>query len=70
MTATLNRSCWLCGRKLMAISHAEIETPNGLVWVHKICEYATREHFRKLTAQPPENIDALTRASEIAGRMK
>lgn len=55
MSLTLDRTCWWCGNKLMAISHAEVENPDGqVVWVHKTCEPNTRNFFKIMTAQPPE----------------
>lgn len=52
---SIRRLCWWCGNKLSATSHAEVGTPDGFfVWVHKVCENATRAGFRKVTAQPRE----------------
>lgn len=52
----LNRSCWWCGHKLMAVSHAEVKTPDGkhTLWVHKMCAANTRGYFKPVTAQPDE----------------
>lgn len=50
----LNRRCWWCMGKLMAISHAEVPDRDGnLVWVHKCCAEKARESFRDYTAAPP-----------------
>lgn len=59
MTLKLNRNCWLCNKPLMAVSHAEVATPDGIVWTHKVCEKDTRDYFRRETAtlgQPTPNL--------------
>jgi len=52
---TLNRSCWWCGKKLMAVAHAEVCNEMGqVVWVHKVCEADARRYLGKgVTAQAP-----------------
>lgn len=51
----LERRCWWCNARLMAVSHAEVEdarqSPPAVVWVHRQCEAETREYFRRTTAQ-------------------
>ena len=49
---TLKRSCWWCGKKLMATSHAEVRTPDGIVCTHKLCAEDAEAHFRHVTARP------------------
>ena len=50
----LERRCWQCNGQLMSISHAEVQTPNGVVLVHKCCAVAVKEYFRRITAQPKD----------------
>jgi hypothetical protein len=49
--------CWYCGTALWSskgVTHfAEIETPHGLVRVHKVCRINAKQSLRKITAQPP-----------------
>ncbi len=52
---TVERTCWWCGKKLMAVSHAEVKDRDGnVVRVHVQCEVATRESMRDYTAAPTQ----------------
>jgi hypothetical protein len=65
----LIRRCWLCGKQLMAVSHAEVKTPDGknVLWVHKICENDTMAYFRRLTADLGDRTPNLQEAAALNG---
>lgn len=63
MSQKLNRGCWWCGKKLMAVSHAEVKTPDGrhTLWVHKVCVSDTKKYFTFPAAQIRGGSDATER---------
>lgn len=62
----LQRRCWLCSCRLME-NFTTVDTPDGKVLVHKVCERDTLELFIPVTAQIGDRTPNLIEDAERNG---